>query len=430
MSLLKKFVADKTRRDVLVNTSGNYLGVFFAFAYTLLLTRILSVVDFGVLSVLLAISYVTANILDFGVTAAIYAYLPEKLKNKEESLSFIKANFVFLTFLSLASIVLLLAFIGQIDGLIFKLDVPASYYFWAAGATMFFVWQNFLLNILYATGKFFYANVAVNLSHLAKMILLFFLAWTGAVDIPSVIIVLGIIGPAVFFLIIARQIKKHLRTLFDSKLERDHIKLGYTMTYFLSTQVFNIASRLDLFIVSYFLSSVAVGHYALSQKIVLSVVTSVNSISQVLSPQFSAVKQGSEVIKLMKKSLQFMALPGLIFLLVALVPDYFYRIFFTSEFVASAPVTRLLSLSFILYGFALVPLLYFLYTVKKPQVMLFANLIFLTIVGVGNFYLIPKYELLSPALVFFIAFTVVLLFTIGSFIYDTRKFEPVKNKIP
>ncbi len=421
MPKFKNLLKNRTHRDILVNTSGNYLGVIFALLYTLLLTRILTVTDFGVLSVLLAISYVLANILDFGVTAAIYAYLPDKLKNKPESLKFIKTNLLFLTVSAIMALVVLSLFILPLETFVFKLQVAKVYYYFAGIAVLFFVWQNFILNILYASQKFAYANIAVNLSHFIKMILLIALAMSGTISIINVIIVLGIAGPAIFFLIVILEIKGHLKNLFASPLSREDIKLKFTMTYFLSTQVFNIASRMDLFLVSYFLLSTDVGHYALSQKIVLAILTSVNSISQVLSPQFAAVQGREATIKLMKKSLLYMAIPALIFVAAILTPSFFYETFFTSEFKSATIITRALSFSYLFYGFALVPLLYFLYTVKKPIVMLIANIIFLIIVGLGNYFLIPKFSLFGPPITFLIAFLVIFFYTMISFARDIRK---------
>ena len=78
------FIKKPTSKNIIVNTVGNYLNVVFIAFFAFLLVRIMQPSEYGVLSVLLGISYVLANILDFGTTASIYSYLPTMIeKNKQ-----------------------------------------------------------------------------------------------------------------------------------------------------------------------------------------------------------------------------------------------------------------------------------------------------------------------------------------------------------
>ncbi|EKE14245.1 MAG: hypothetical protein ACD_12C00609G0001, partial [uncultured bacterium] len=65
------FIKKPTSKNIIINTVGNYLNVFFIAFFAFLLVRIMQPSEYGVLSVLLGISYVLANILDFGTTASI-----------------------------------------------------------------------------------------------------------------------------------------------------------------------------------------------------------------------------------------------------------------------------------------------------------------------------------------------------------------------
>ena len=68
-----QFLKKKDSINIVINTFGNYLNVFFIAVFALVLVRIMDPVEYGVLSVLLGIMYVLANILDFGITANIYS---------------------------------------------------------------------------------------------------------------------------------------------------------------------------------------------------------------------------------------------------------------------------------------------------------------------------------------------------------------------
>src|SRR3972149_9155896 len=80
------FIKRPTSKNIIINTLGNYLNVFFTALFALILVRLLTPSQYGVLSVLLGIAYVLANILDFGTTATIYSYLPGLYENKSNNL--------------------------------------------------------------------------------------------------------------------------------------------------------------------------------------------------------------------------------------------------------------------------------------------------------------------------------------------------------
>src|SRR4030042_385643 len=95
------FIKKPTSKQVIINIIGNYLNVFFTALFALILVRILSPSQYGVLSVLLSIAYVLANVLDFGVSATIYSYLPPMIEQKAANLyRFLKSTFFYQTLFS------------------------------------------------------------------------------------------------------------------------------------------------------------------------------------------------------------------------------------------------------------------------------------------------------------------------------------------
>lgn len=411
MKRLFRLLKLSTTKDILVNTSGNYLNVGFSALYAFVLFRVMTPAEYGVLSVLFAITYLGANILDFGVTASIYSYLIPLLANREESLKFIKSNFLFQTLLSGIVLIILFILIQPIDRNFLKLHVPMSYFFWAFVSIPFFIWQNFALNILYATKKIVQANLYINIANVLKTLILFFLIFKGIANIENVIITLGVVGQIIFFIPLLTEQKHLIRQFLRSSIEREKIKLRYSLTFFSATQLFNLATRSDLFMLSFYLSKAEVGYYAAAQKIVLSILTSVNSVAQVLSPQFASVKSKGQVLSLVKKGLFYMGLPVGIFILAAVTPKSVYSLFFTDLYVKTDTITRALSLSYIFFALTLVPILFFLYTIKKPIHLLYINLIFFIIVILGCYLLIPIYGVFAPPAVFMIAFLAITAYT-------------------
>src|SRR3989339_1112159 len=163
------FIKKPTSKDVIINTVGNYLNVVFIAFFAFLLVRILAPSQYGVLSVLLGISYVLANVLDFGTTASIYSYLPVMIEKKHKNIYvFLKTILVYQTGFSAIVITLLLITFPYLDKIFFKTNAPSWELYITTFSVLFFVWQNYTINALNAAKQFFKANLYLNLSNLIK----------------------------------------------------------------------------------------------------------------------------------------------------------------------------------------------------------------------------------------------------------------------
>ena len=415
MSRLVRFLRLPTTKNIVINTGGTYLNIAFAAFYTVFLARVFDRVEFGVLSVLLVFSYVLANILNFGMPASIYAHLPDIAHDKKKAFEFLKSNVLLLTGFSLLGVVIALALTDYLDTHVFKLQAPFGYYLIALTGTFLFIIQNFVRDSLNAVGDFFHINVAQNISNAIKACLLLILATFSKITIGNTLFVLNIVGPLVVFAAVILERKWIVSAFVNAPITRQSIKVKYTFQYFLSTQLSLLATRIDLFLVAFFLLPVDKGDYALSQRIVVAIVTTSDSITQVLSPQFAKAKEKNDIILLFKKACMYMLLPSCLFLGVSLTPTWIYNLIFTQKYAMSIPVTRLLSLAYIPFSFAAILVLFFLYTLKKPFHVLVSNAILLLIFGLGDYILIPRLGLLAPPLVTLIGFLFGFAY-LGSFV--------------
>jgi O-antigen/teichoic acid export membrane protein len=370
--------------------------------------RVLSKSEYGALNVLLGISYVLANILDFGTSATIYSTVPTLLEEERTKFyRFVKSTFFFQSFLSMIVIALLLAFFPLLDQIFFKTYSPIWELYLTAISVLLFIWQNFITNILYAAKKVWAANIYNNFSNLLKTVILLMLAYTHHVTVGSVIFTFGIVGPVIFFIYILLEKKHHLIHLMESKVKREDFKLGYTVTFLVANQFFNLGSRMDLFLLSYYRSKAEVGDYALAQKIILTVITTIISITQILSPLYAKIEHKRETATQLKTSFLYMLIPSSVFVALYFMPSKVYDLFFTGKFALNTPVvTAQLSLPFILYTFANIPYLFLLYTVKKPVYILVSNVFFFVIVTVGCYILIPMQGIFGPPIAIWLAFIV------------------------
>lgn len=419
------FIKKPTSRDVVINTIGNYLNVVFIAFFAFLLVRIMQPSEYGVLSVLLGISYVLANILDFGTTASIYSYLPVMIEKKQKNIyTFLKTIFFYQTTFSLIIIALLFIFFPYLDKVFFKTGAPWWELYITTFSVLFLVWQNYAINALFAAKRFLKANVFLNLSNLIKTIVIFVMIPMNLITVGSIIFVFGIMGPVIFFILLFFEKKHVVFSILKAKVKKEEFRFGYTITFFIASQFFNIAQRMDLFLLSYFLSkSPEVGYYGLAQKIILTVIASIASITQVLSPRFSKITNQEAVRREFRTGLVYLLIPTLFFIALYFTPNVVFYLFFTEKFAQTALITKSLTWPYIIYTFLNLPVLFLLYTVKKPSYILIANLAIFIIVAFGCYYLIPSIKLAGPP------YALALSFFVGLIILSVTSFMEYK-KLP
>ena len=398
------FIKKPTSKQVIINTIGNYLNVFFTALFALMLVRILSPSQYGVLSVLLGIAYVLANILDFGVSATIYSYLPPMIEARAENLyRFLKSTFFYQTLFSAIVIFLLFWTFPYLDRVFFKTGAPWWELYLTTFSVLFLLWQNYGLNSLFAAKRFLSANLYLNLSNLIKTALIFLLYYLKLINVGSIIFVFGILGPIIFFIFLFFEKKHIFYKIARAEVKKEEFRFGYTMTYFFASQFFNLGTRMDLFLLSYFRSKTEVGYYGLASKIILTLLASITSITQVLSPAFSRAKTKKEIRSLFKTGFMYLLIPAGLFLLLFLTPNEVFYFVFTKKFAQTAAITKAISRPYIIYALGNLPLLYVLYTIKKPSIILISNIIFFVIMTAGCYYLIPIKGVFGPPLAIFLA---------------------------
>ena len=398
------FLNRPTSRNVIINTIGNYLNVFFTAFFALLLVRIMSPAQYGVLSVLLGIAYVLANLLDFGTTANIYSFLPVLLEKPTAQIHhFIKTTFYYQSLFSAIVIAILFITFPWLDKNFFKTQAPLWELYLTAIMVMFLIWQNTGLNMLFAAKKFLKANIYLNTANFIKTVIIFLVALSGNISTGAILLVFGVVGPVIFFTFLFLEKKPLVLTVLQSEVKKEEFRFGYTLTYFIASQFYNLSLRMDLFLLSYFRTKTEVGYYGLAQKIILTVMSTITSITQVLSPMFSSAKTKKDVLHLFKTSLLYLLLPCGLFVALFILPSQVYDLFFTLKYAQTATIAKMLSLPYILFTLLNIPLLFLLYTVKKPLPILITNIVVFIIITCGNFFLIPIHGVKSPPIIFSIA---------------------------
>ncbi|MEI6533611.1 MAG: oligosaccharide flippase family protein, partial [Candidatus Roizmanbacteria bacterium] len=237
--------------------------------------------------------------------------------------------------------------------------------------------------------------IYLNISYAIKLCALIALWYLNLITVTSVIFVFCFVGPIMFILLCCIGYIPLIRSFFKARLQTKYIRFKYTSTYFLASQFFQLASRMDLFIISYYLTRVEVGYYTLAQKIILTVVSTIISVTQVLSPSFAKIKTKLDTIKEFRHGFIYLLLPALLFLAVSFTPDFVFKILFP-QFLPATQLTRMMALPFIIYSLGNLPLLYILYTMQKPSYLLISNICYFLIMTIGCYVAVPLYGIYAP----------------------------------
>ena len=422
------FIKHPTSIDIIINTAGTYLNIFFTAFFAFILFHLLTPAEFGIYSVLLGVAYILSNVLDLGTTATIYSSVPVKIGKKDQLYLFVKSVFFYQTIFSSLVVLLLAGSFSFLDRVFFKTGAPTIVFYITSLSTLFFIWQNFLQNCLYATKQFVSTNIYINIANVAKALAIFILIFTKYISITSIIAVSGIVGPLVFFILVLFEKRKPVTDLIKTKTSLSELRFNYTLTYFLGSQFYNLSLRTDLFLLSFFRSKTEVGYYAAAQKIILTIYSTMISVTQVLSPLFSKIKNKKELSFTLKRGFYYLLIPAGLFLLTIIIPSQLYNFFFTKKFAGNTiRIVHWLSISFVITTLANLPTVFIIYTLRKPKYMLISNIIQFIMVGVGCYLYIPRYGVFAPPVVIFIA----SVFSNGYLIFEAvrqyRKSELFKN---
>ena len=233
-------------------------------------------------------------------------------------------------------------------------------------------------------------NVYSLVANAVKSIIIIVLALMHLISIGVIIFVFGIVGPAIFFVLVYSSKKNHMAAVLKAPIDRKAFNVNYTLTYFIASQFFNLGLRMELFLLSFFLSK-DLGDYGVAQKIILTIITTIASITQIISPAFAKVKSKKDLFLHIKSSIFYMLIPTAIFIALFFTPDFIFSIFFTNKFYHTPQIARQLAIVYLPYSFISLFHLFLLYSVKRPGDILIGNIAIFLIVTIGCYIYIPIY---------------------------------------
>ncbi|MGB3862079.1 MAG: oligosaccharide flippase family protein, partial [Candidatus Aminicenantaceae bacterium] len=393
-----KLFKSRLARHLILMSTGNILCAGLAFLAILIISRALTVSDFGLFNISISVILMAQPLINFGMLGTMIKFVSAHLARgqEDEAIHVVKAVFYIKVTLSL----ILAAFV------FFTADLLAQHVFrlpslfpllrMSAFGIFFLSIFNYVKATLWAYKKFpayvviqFFTDMAKVLT-IGALFLISALTVFSAVSVFSLFPILGTLLGFFYF----REVFSY-RGNHTNKLYLQLFSFGKWL--FLS----NLGHRFFLYIgivmLARMLDSEAAGIYGLALNLTYIFPIIVSALTSVLLPEVSRFREKDQFIVYFRQSLKISASIGIL-----VVPFLFFAkdlilFFFGERYLGSIPVFIWLALGFLFFAFSQI-LRPILLALDKPHIVTYTDLVGLVAMIVGCYFLIPHLGVLAPAL--------------------------------
>jgi O-antigen/teichoic acid export membrane protein len=398
---LQNLFKPKLARHLLLMAAGNILCAGLGFLSILIISRTVSVSDFGLFNISISVILMVQPLINFGMLGTMIKFVSSHLSrgNENEATHVVKAVLRIKVALSLIIAVLVFFTAGPLAQFVFHHTALTPLLRMASFGIFFLSMFNYLKATLWAYKKFpayiviqFFTDLAKVLT-IALLYLISALTVFSAVSVFSLLPLVGIALGGYYF-----------RKVFSSRSNpsnRLYFQLfSFGKWLFLS----NLSRRFFLYIgvviLARMLDSEAVGVYGLALNLTYIFPILVATLNSVLLPEVSRYREKRQFTAYYWQSLKISAGFGILLVPVLFFAKDIILFFFGERYLESIPIFIWLSLGFLFFAVAqtLRPILLAL---DKPHIMTYADLVSVVVMICGCFLLIPNLGVLAPAVIAF-----------------------------
>lgn len=385
-------------KDSAIVLTGNMLSAGLGFIATILITRTLGPAQFGLFSVALAVMGIASQFSDFGVGTGMVRFASLYLKNDIQ-----KADLIFKVSLKLkliiAIVVFLIGFFASESLAVHVFEKPELIFplqlaFIGAFGTSLMGYVSTTLQARQSFKKFTFVNLIDPLIKVSVIGLLFLTYKLNLLSALTTVIIL----PFIAFLISSLIIPKDFLRAKGDENEALHELFHFSKWILVSVFCVMIIMRLDVLMLSYFKVIEEVGYYSAAYSLTLALSLITRTFTTTLLPETSKLITKEKIRHHLKR---YVSITGIIAMFI--FPLYFLAspIIFTLygiDYTMSIVLFKILLINqLIILTFN--PIGVFLYSINKPQIATFTNLIQLSLNFTGNYMLIPIYGAFGAAVV-------------------------------
>ncbi|MCX6784010.1 MAG: oligosaccharide flippase family protein [candidate division WWE3 bacterium] len=390
---IKSIITGQTARNVYLVTVGNGLTSLLGFVATIIVSRKLGPVNFGLFSLAFGVFMTASKFTDLGLNFALSRYAAQNAVGRWEPY----AKYALTLKIIITLVVTVFGIVGS--------PILAQGVFHNSELTLLFrlsflallgiMLLDFYTALSQALGKWLpsiWIQTAASVFKIIGLLALVFLGSTTILSSYAIYLISPLIGAACGALLISR---KFLGPVSVDKAHRQKI-LGFSVWMGVGVLVAAVTSNLDIFIVGNKLPALDVGLYAAASRFsqVATIITA--SLGTVLSIRAASFTESRHVKPFLKKTL----LLGLFIFIGALIvwplAGPLITLTVGESFVGSVTIFKILLVA-VSIGAARSAISANFFSLEKPQYFAFSSIFSAVMLLVVNHYLIPIFGALGAA---------------------------------
>jgi len=395
--VLLKLSKSKTARDSIVVISGKVLGAAAGFFATVLISRNLGPALFGAFSSVIAVMSIAAQFSDFGINTALVRFAAGYVdEDPDRARLMFKVAFKVKMLITSCVFFTVYASAGFIARNLFgnpELVLPLK----ISLVGIFGMSLSAMATAMLHSRRWFKKLTFLNLvDPIGRIIVVGALIMAAKLGLVSAIITLAVV-PFLTFLAGCFLFPGDFVYAKGDQDESFRELLSFSKWVFASSLATMFIMRLDVLMIAKMSTMTETGYYASAHRLAMLFPLVTSTLSTVLFPKVSAYKTQDDYKVYIKKIKHIVPWVVLAFIVLLLLSRPMIILVFSTSYINSIPIFRVLLLSFMV-SVIIAPVSLILYSLNKPYILTGLNFSQLGINFVGNYFLIPVMGALGASL--------------------------------
>lgn len=423
MKRLLDKLKSKTAKDSALTLSGNLIAQTLSLAVVVIVSRFLSVADYGIYSILNNISSFVQDMADMGMNGAITRFVAEyRAKGEVEKERQLISYSIRRKLMNLVIVFIVLVLFAKPIASYWLHDGAKHHYIYLIILTCAFsLFISALRAVLQGRQEFsklFASVVTWNFVWAGVMVIM---AFTGNLTVFSSVLS-GAFSGAVNLVLCTRLVNLDLRHVIGTREVEPEIKRQFNNFgnwMFLWALFAILQSKLDVFMLASFTTPEQVSYYDIASKIIKPVLMVVSAYAQVLNPQFASIpkeKLNQRIVAVAK----FIALVSAAITVGIVLVKPAITIVFGHKYDNAIIPAQLLLFAILFYVWT-VPFNSALYALNKPYIFTLAAFAGLAVTAVGDYLLLGTYGAIGAAVTFIAAQIVGLVVALIAYLLIVKR---------
>jgi len=383
--------------------ASNITKASLALVLNLILTQVLGAAQFGLLSLMLSILLTTSAITDFGLAISYVSLHVRKSETGENVQQYTKAIFSLRIGLSAACACLALLVMPYIFSHLGAGNLPLGFLILASFFLFFDSLFNFVLAMLQAEKAFKEygsANALVNIVRMVGIVVV------SICFILNIEITIGVyVGSLIIVLAYILKIRPQYRWDLSALVTKGSFSklLRWSRWTFLQTIANVFFVKLDILMLGAFhVSHELIGNYSLAFVFAGILTLFQVTANTLLLPKVNSFRSFTQIEQYIKNMFKVVVVAGPLIVLGGVVITVFLHWIYSSSYPAAWSIFIILYTGFAFSLFA-TPFVMLAYSIERPDIPAFQNMVGLVMVFCLNLFLVPTYGIWGTAIAFIVA---------------------------